>query len=475
MVLTTILLAQNNTLYFMNRLPQYTEFNPAFQLSNKFYYNFPSVKVKVANSGFNLKEILVKSTDNQTNSTDISLNKLAESLHKTNFISADAFVQVFGFGFKSEQGYWSFAINNKTNAFLQYPETLLDVRKGNYDLETKQALPLDFSNINISGLNYTEMALGFSRPFGNQLTLGAKAKFLKGAGAVKTNKTDILLTTQLDNNGQVETITADVDIDVRSASVPYEIFYNEKGIIDSVFINETSLSEDYLDLFVFNGSWGMAFDLGATYQLTPKLSLAASVLDLGWIRWAENTKQITSKGSFTFDGLELIPDENGKFNVDSLATLLTDSVMQSLSIKDVSDPYATATIPKMIVSASYQLTDHFSVGAMLRADFYGKGARLSSTISSTLSFAKRWQLSSSYSFMHHAYNNLGFGISTNISAFNFYLITDYIPVRFEKEPSFLVPLYMQTVNIRLGFNLLLGYKSKIDKPSIELENSFLLK
>jgi len=474
-LLANILFAQNNTIYFMNRLPQHMELNPAFQLNNKFYFSLPSVQAKVANTGFNLKEILVKGTGNQVDTTYISQAKLTESLHKTNFIWANAYVQLLGFGFKSEDNYWSFAINNKTDAFFQYPEKLLDIRKGNYDFATKQALPLDFSDISISAINYTEMALGYSRPFGTQLTLGAKAKFLKGAGSVKTNKTDILLTTQLDGNGQVESITADVDIDVRSSSVPYDISYDENGIIDSVSIDDKSLNDDYLDLFLFNGSWGMAFDFGATYQLTPKIMLAASALDLGWVRWSQNTKQITSKGSFTFQGLELVPDANGNINIDSIATVLSDSIIQSLSINDVDEAYASATIPKVLISGTYQLTDHVNVGAMLRADFYGKGARLSSTISSTLSFAKRWQLSASYSFMHHAYNNLGFGLSTNISAFNFYLITDYIPVRFEQEADFIVPLYMQTVSIRLGFNFLFGYKNKIDKPSIEIDDSFILK
>ncbi len=473
--------AQNNTLYFMDRLPQNNMLNPAFHLNNKLYIGFPGISsfgFKYSNSGFNFNDISFLDPDD---TLVFSLNKAAENIKKNNFINNEAFVQILTFGFKAKDLYFNFSINNKTNTRIQFPSSILDIRHGNYDPITKETLPIDLSNLKLSGDNYTEIAFGASKELSSNLTVGATAKLLMGTGSVKSKKTDLLLTTQLDENGQVESLTADVDFDIRSASVPYEVFYNDKGIIDSVFVDEDRITNDYMKLFVFNGSWGMAFDFGATYNLTSEIQLSASLLDLGWIRWKESTKQLRSTGSFTFKGLELVPDADGNINIDSIATQLTDSIIQSLEISDISSPYSTATIPKILIGGNYSLTDHIKVGALLRADLYAKGIRLSSSFSATASFGKRWQVSTSYSFMHHAYNNLGLGLSMNAGFFNFYMITDNIPIRMGEltdNGNFvgLVPMYAQTLNLRLGFNFLFGYKTKkIDKPSIETDDILLLK
>lgn len=403
---------------------------------------------------------------------------MAETLKKKNFLNNELFYQPLAFGFKKDDMFFNFSINTRVNQMLQFPSNFLDFRKGNYDPVKEEALPIDFSNLRIKADAYAEIALSASKELTPELTVGAGIKFLKGAASINTRKTDLLLTTKLDANNQAESITADVDFDIRTASIPYDMYYNDKGIIDSIYVDEKQLEENQTELFLFNGSWGVAFDLGATYQLTPEIQLSASALDLGFIRWKENTKQLTSSGSFTFSGLEIVPDEEGNFDMDTIVTLLTDSILDNLQISDVGETYSSATVPKLIIGGSYKLNDYFSAGAMLRADFYGKGPRLSSSISATASFAKRWQVTTSYSFMHNSYSNWGLGLSMNAGFFNFYLITDYVPVRLSKLTGIaddlfitpVIPSYAQTLNIRLGFNLLFGYKEKIDKPSIQVED-----
>jgi hypothetical protein len=52
------------------------------------------------------------------------------------------------------------------------------------------------------------------------------------------------------------------------------------------------------------------------------------------------------------------------------------------------------------------------------------------------------------------------------------MVTDNIPVRFQENKSLNLPIptYINNFNFRIGFNLLLGYKTKIDKPSFETED-----
>ncbi len=491
-ILTVIILffglssfSQNNTLFFMDRLPQNNDLNPAFHFNGNTYVGFPalsSIQFKYSNSAFNYTDIFKKGTGDKLDTSVVNLSSIAKTLHKKNFINIQTAVQVLAFGFKKNDIFFNFSLNVKANAMAQFPSSALDFRFGNYDPVKKEALPIDFSNINLSGTAYAELAFGASKEISSNLTVGAKVKFLSGVANVKTQKTDILLTTKLDASGQAESITADVDIDIRTASVPIDVSYDEEGLPEGIEINEDRMADDvkgYVDMFLLNGSWGLAFDLGATYQLAPKIQLSASALDLGWIRWKSETKQLTAKTSFTFKGLEIVPDAEGKIDIDTITELLLDSVLNSLEINDTNEAYTTATVPKLIIGGNYKLNDYFSLGAMFRTDFYGKGPRFSSSLSATASFAKRWQATTSYSFMHNAYNNWGVGLSMNAGFFNFYLLADNIPTRRASVkdsgiPFAIVPLYAQTLSVRLGFNFLFGYKNKIDKPSIEINDILLL-
>ena len=49
--------------------------------------------------------------------------------------------------------------------------------------------------------------------------------------------------------------------------------------------------------------FGMAFDLGATYQVMPDLMVSAAITDLGFISWS-NTYMASSAGNWTFDGFK---------------------------------------------------------------------------------------------------------------------------------------------------------------------------
>lgn len=54
------------------------------------------------------------------------------------------------------------------------------------------------------------------------------------------------------------------------------------------------------------GGWGLGADVGATYQWTPSLRVAASLTDVGAIHWSGDARRITPRDSvFRFDGMRI--------------------------------------------------------------------------------------------------------------------------------------------------------------------------
>ena len=120
---------------------------------------------------------------------------------------------------------------------------------------------------------------------------------------------------------------------------------------------------------------GLAFDLGATYEVIEDLEVSLSVLDLGFIKW-NNLAKGTAESDYTFDGFNEIafdednPDYDNN-NIDAQIENLTDDLKEAFLI--YSDEETT--------SMSKALAATLNIGASYKMPFY-KGlsfAFLSST------------------------------------------------------------------------------------------------
>jgi hypothetical protein len=72
------------------------------------------------------------------------------------------------------------------------------------------------------------------------------------------------------------------------------------------------------------------------------------------------------------------------------------------------------------------------------------------------------------------YDNFGFGIAIKFLPFQFYILSERIPLYWDKNKEGFpyIPAYAKNVNLKAGFNLAFGYKhkekkAKKDKPLVE--------
>jgi hypothetical protein len=95
--------------------------------------------------------------------------------------------------------------------------------------------------------------------------------------------------------------------------------------------------------------------------------------------------------------------------------------------------------------------------------------------SANLNLSNTFSSALSYTISNHQYPNLGAGISFRSGIFQFYILSDRIPlmwnkIKINKNTTIRIPSRWNTVSFRLGMNLVFGYgNKKADNPMLNVE------
>ncbi|HPO41340.1 MAG TPA: hypothetical protein PL067_11575, partial [Bacteroidales bacterium] len=70
-----------------------------------------------------------------------------------------------------------------------------------------------------------------------------------------------------------------------------------------------------------------------------------------------------------------------------------------------------------------------------------------------------------YTAANRRYDNIGFGMAVRGGPSQFFVVVDNICLKFTSytsdEGRIMIPAKINTVNVRLGFNLLFGYRERV--------------
>ncbi len=456
---------QSNTLYYMNEVPQSHLLNPATQPECSFYLGFPGLSpfyFSTDNSSLSLKNILWYDPELDSVITFLhpkaDLNSFLKNFGKANYITEDVNLNIISFGFSISQMFFSFDLTMNESLKFTYPGDLVKfILEGNSEGDV-----IDLSNTGIDINNYTAMAFGASRKISEELTVGAKVKMLFGLANLSTSNTDIQINTAVDQWNLRSKF--DVNASLPGVTIPT----NSDGNLDfdNLTFNDNLQVRDYKKMFTKN--FGLGLDLGAHYKPIDKLTVSASLLDLGYIRWKSYTYNMTQDASFDFEGIPV------DFNNDSsdFGQMLLDSLKNTFTLTNSNDPYTTHLNGKLYLGARYQIIKQIGFGFLSRTEMIKGKLRQQFTLSTNFYPIKGFAASISYSIMNKTYNNLGFGISGRLGPLNLYLISDNIPLTYYKVKSSpaIIPVNTRTFNLRLGLNLVFGtnQQKKImkDKPLV---------
>ncbi len=441
----------------MHGIPQSIHLNPALRYRCKTYIELPvisSVRFAYDNTGFGYHDALHYGSGTQSDSILIDLDNLEKKLKKRNYIRNDLSVNILGAGLRIKDYYFHFNIADFTETRVGYPGDLIALKDGNWVSTTETAEDIDLGGLGATAFSYLQISLGASKLIDEYLSIGVRAKYLMGSASLVNRRSELDIKTQSDP----------LVLDIAShykiyASFPMEISYDTSGIVTSVDF-DNYLSNPISD-YILNKNRGVAIDAGFIYEYTDQITLAASLINLGFIRWKSNVNRFETEGSFAFSGFNLLEYANNP-DETQLIQSLTDSIIDSWEFRNSIKPYFTFLTTKLFVGASYQLHKLVTVSAVSRTDFYDRRPHPTLTLSAMFTPAKFFSTSLSYSMMNHKYNHLGFGFGLGGPGAQLYIVTDNIPIRYVKDSSTGIfwPYNARTINIRFGVNLLFNCKEE---------------
>jgi hypothetical protein len=435
------------TLYSMNSLPQVVNSNPAFVPKYKFTLGLPgisSMAFTYANNGFAYNDLIKK--ENGVTKADVS--KLSSVLADKNYITSSAQVDLFRLGLKISKLYVTLSATGKTYSRLLLPKDFTSLLiEGNSQFIGKTA---NFS-IEGEGLAYLEAAVGASYQINDKLTIGGRYKFLKGIANATTELSNTSVSVA--DNYQ---ITASAEAMLKTSGI--------YGATQSGFDVSNSVS-NYLN------NNGAAFDIGATFKVTKKLSVAASIIDIGKISWKNDLYQYSldkSKATYTLEGIDVQDLIDG--NTD-LFPGISDTLQNRFKLKEsITGSYSTALPSKVYLSGNYELIKNLSFAAVFYSETFRNRVSAGWTGSVNKHFGRIASLSVSYTVAERSANNLGAGLSLNLAPFQFYLVGDNLlnaPISLATSQN--LNSYInatQYFNVRTGINFVFGRdREVVAKPT----------
>jgi hypothetical protein len=437
LLLTAALLLYNlhavsqNDLLFMSlrEVPQTSSINPAIRNPELFNVGVPfisSAALSYGNSGFRFNKLVRERSDD---SLSINLQDFVNILGDKNYLNLAASYELVSGGYNWDKWYFTFSWSEKASVQFSYPKSLMGFILNGNGAYLDQTV--EFTGLKLKALHYREWAFGAARPIDDKWTVGMKAKVLFGKSSIYTKK----LQGSFFTDPETYQITTTNSIDV-NRSLPEVFLY------------------DTLEYKHFKYSSGMknpgyAFDFGAEYKFSDKITFSASLLDLGAIRWKNNLKNYRSKDvSWTFKGIDVNDyiDQDDEV-VDARIEQFQDSIIDRFGVKESETRFYTPLTPKLYLAANYIIDEHQSASAVLRTDFFN------ATLHTQLCMAYQYKINpfltaaGSYSIAYRNVGNFGLGFVANYGPMQFYITTDNVVGLF-------APASVRMTNVRLGFNYL---------------------
>ena len=408
----------NFTQYNLNNMPQAQYLNPAFRSTAKFGFSIAPisnlVNFSAVNSGFAIKDVLETRPD--SDSLDFTIDNAIGKLKSVNYFDVDMQNELFGLVVTTDKMSVNVSVSHKLNSSFSYPKDLLALAYyGNGSNETI-GKRLAFDGLGYNFTSYLEFGLGVNRVIGKKgLVIGAKLKYLAGLANFETEQSQFGIYTD------PKTFALTVDGAAKINTSNLTAFYDDGVNID---IREA-----------INGSHnsGFGIDLGATYDLSDKIHLSASIIDLGYIKWTENTESYKIDAfEFNYNGIDI-----NKYLEDSAKVIdeIVDSLENIANVITTNGSYTTALKSKIYLSGNYRFTEQFNVSATWYNSIYSKKYRTALSIGANYQFKHWFAVSGNYSIHSYGGHNLGLGLSLRGGPFQVYAMSDALFALLRPEHS----------------------------------------
>ena len=392
--------AQLKTSYFMEGSYFRTDMNPALTptrgyiaLTHLSGFAFGSYSNYVAYTNFYfVRNDEIVDAYSPLVSANEFLSKLPNKCVQNNIYD----MNIFKLGFYTLNGtFWNIGSTFRVSSSSTTPKEYFEILKGQYNGHTTA------ENIKINTNMYVENFIGRTFQLSDNITIGAKLKFLVGIANTSFNIDYISVK---DNSFVVKG-------DMKMAS----IFYDSSRYDGDVF--PEVLTSSSLSSIIDNAkNFGGAIDIGAEMHLMDdKLRVSAAITDLGFIRWSkDDMMEGTLEKKF-----------NDANSLNNIATLMDEDVV---TMPRFFSSYTDRLITNVNLGGEYTfLNNHFSAGLLSQTRFLRRAVMTELTASFNVRPTNWFSLTASHTFLSR--NTPGiYGLAVNLhpKAINIFFGMDYI-------------------------------------------------
>lgn len=441
LVLYPVFGQQNMTLYNMRSMYQRTSVNPGLLPDAKIYIGIPvlgSNYLNLSNSRLDIKGLKGIFEDQGNDSFFINVSKLANLFEKRNYINVEFNMDLLNFGFALGKNRFGYATTLKTMSKFSYPGDLLKiVLEGNGGNNLDKTFDFGFG---IDMQQYLEHGIWYGREHSEKWSFGARIKYIQGISNVWLEKSDISFRTNPDDFGL--NVTTDIKLNMSSAMFNPGLI--KDGKLDSSFNLQKAMRS-------FKNS-GMGLDLGAQYYLTKRLSVSASIVDLGFINWKSNATNFQSRfpnQTTTFNGVDFDNFFNDSAGFENALQNLADSLIDRLSLDQTHESYRRSLYTQFYLGGNYHFTKSHHAGVLVYGNFHQRRLHPGLTVSWNSKFTRMLSVSASYTMINNTFNNIGLGFTLSGGPFQFHIISDNIINAFVPEKG-------RMINVRWGMGFAIG-------------------
>lgn len=283
--------------------------------------------------------------------------------------------------------------------------------------------------------SYHELSLSAGIEVRNGLFVGGRIKRLVGLGSIEANRGALRLTTDED----AYALSVDADYRINSTG---NFTYN--GLAEGIDIDLSNFGINRLS----TPNTGWAFDVGTTLE-RERWRLHLSGVNLGAsILWQAQPVNYSLKGTYAYDGLDVaqaILDDSASFVgiADSLESLYQPTQTQ--------EAYETSLPTRYYLSGGYDISDKWSVGAMLIGEQYRDNFSPAAALIVNYQAAKFARFGGLIGWREGRMDQLGINTTLSLGPVWVLLATDNVLTAVNIGDS-------ERANFRIGLNWVFGYR-----------------
>jgi hypothetical protein len=378
----------------------------------------------------------------------IDIENFNENINRNNFIRQDIAVPMAFVSIPSKKGVFSFYYKENFSSVLKFKKDVVEFFiNGNTEQEYEN---FNSDAIKLLSTGYREFALGYAKSMNKKLDIGVHAKLLFGSVLIDADNWKFVIKTAPD--GSAVNFIAE-GYGHMMLPVPIVIRYDS-----TIFSVDTKNAvEKYLKEYQ---NPGIAFDLGATYQLNTHDKISVSLRDLGAIWYRHNSLTLNENEIYNFIGFDLVSavryaDPGEEYdNPLYLSHEVRDSMRNVWHPKVLETGFAFGLAPKTILHYQHAFSDKYSLGITDQSAFQKNNFKNILTVSALQSWSN---LSVFENANLHGVSDvtIGGGIQYEGNYAQFFLATDNLV-------AFYHPANNKTFSITAGICILLNHKKEVD-------------